>query len=163
MMLALIPEEVRLQRIDRVRRNLEKINERWNNRLTLESVSLSKDYLEGRLIIALDAELASSPEITNDAISANCECTPNKARAIICYRVDPCDGRDRDGWNNQPMLVSPIKLVDAPERFIPTLARATRFDRVKDKIKGIRGNFLYYFTASGTYDILPVGPERGDT
>jgi hypothetical protein len=45
MPLALLPEEVRLKNLDRTRRRLAELSQRWDNRLTNKNISFSKEYV----------------------------------------------------------------------------------------------------------------------
>jgi hypothetical protein len=62
MPLALLPEEVRLKNLDRTRRRLAELSQRWDNRLTNKNISFSKEYVKARLSVALYFPFLSSLE-----------------------------------------------------------------------------------------------------
>lgn len=50
----MLDEHIICERLDRVAGKLDKLNERWNNRLTLDNLALAKRYIKGELRVVVD-------------------------------------------------------------------------------------------------------------
>ena len=55
------PLDVRLKRLPETRYKLRELNERWNNRLVFERLSVREAYLGGNLAVALIVQVSRAP------------------------------------------------------------------------------------------------------
>ena len=70
-----------LTRLNEALRDVRKIGERWNDRLTLEGMALAKDYREGRVELLATLKLS---RINSLAIDGRNEVRPVYIRLKIC-------------------------------------------------------------------------------
>jgi hypothetical protein len=159
------PQQRVLEYVDDSADQLRKLLKRWNDRLTLEGLSLPERYLEGRLPhITLKVELAvHSYEIQYAAILDTESDTANCAANFAAGTNDPdvgCVNRcNSNDWKYEQVLVGNVQRVQCVNGIIP---RKVRPNLVCDHIDDVRST-LQYSTTERSYKMIPVlvKPELG--
>lgn len=150
-----LPEAMRLQRVDHTSDELRKLMEGWDNRLSRRRLSLPEAYLDGRMVIALIVEVgaASSPDHSRRLPSDAPEGAPDEGRRIIVVlnrlEANLCD---KDGWNKQGVFVHPVELIERQQ----TVPSAVRFLEIGNDLGDVGRCPLYRSVMTLTFKRLPV-------
>jgi hypothetical protein len=150
---ALAGEEVRRQRLDDTRHKLGELNERWNNRLVVEKVSLLKAYLDGRLSVCLIVEICGTAVGDGTSVCHDAEVVLGKwpHKAVVVYGVrDGSKGVVRD--EDHSMLVEVVQFVESPQGVIPSTVRLYRLNNETTKLGA---DLLFKSTVNGLFKFLP--------
>lgn len=132
---------------------LRQLMQRWEDRLTFESLAFAEAYREHRMTLICDLERAghryraefaaltdAERQILDDDVPA-----PSRHAAQADYGHD---------WDEELVLVADVECVDGVESVIPTLVRT---HRVYDEVdKGLTGRILYFSILNGVYQFLPA-------
>lgn len=130
------------------------INQRWNNRLTGHRDRLVKPYKDGRLAFVCDLNVLVPVKWVNEKLPAVGD---NPRRGFKCHpsvilKADVPQPRDFKDWEQKPMLVQDVELVQGPEGFsIPSLIRLYgAYNEVTD----CRGGFLYQSAVDSAFKFI---------
>jgi hypothetical protein len=116
-------EEMRCQRFNDTRDKLRQLFKRWNDRLTLEEVSLSEAYIEGRLSIGLIVEIRGASLANGAAVNHHAELVGREwPRAVLVYEVQTSD-KLVVSHDDEAMLIEVVQLVECPEGIISSFVR----------------------------------------
>lgn len=162
--LGFIIQDESFEGIERLRDDLRRINERWNNRFIPEHADLAKAYVHGDFAIVLICKAGWS------IVDAD------QRDRFVCVVLDPCarqrvanlgnfdvgdDLCHRDGGQDEVVLVVVVRPADAPERRIPVKAR---FYLIEDELLnvGVGEGLLYRVErrSGGLYKVFPFFAER---
>lgn len=120
-----LPEEVRLARLDESLASVRDIRERFHNRLTRKGLSLCENYLEGRLKFGIDYELVEADGLIDGgnevaSVVVRLEIShPQRKLLLANDRHHLFDGHSRDRWNNQFVFVENVEIVKGPQGMFP--------------------------------------------
>jgi len=140
-------------KLNNIKNGLRRIDERWNNRLTLETLAIPKDYRNGRIRVLF--ELDGLPaEISDQSRAAYCLHVANgQASNLELFDFD-CDLRQDD--NNAPVLVRVVEFVNTVEHVIPSVGRL----HLADEAGGYCGIKGVYLRRNGLFECFGIDRHR---
>ena len=144
---------------DDVRDELRKLFKRWDNRLTLQGLSLSDSYLKGRIQLAVDFDLCSSGE-TNKCRATfwrDPHFSEEKAVHSAVSHVNVFEAaEDRDSGKSN-VFVSKVEIVKgAHTTMVPSWVR---FDEPLECVNDVFAGALYFSFNRG-FVTIPINPVR---
>jgi len=112
--------------------DVRKLIERWENRLTLKNLSLSKRYLKGELVLHLHWRGNLSSEMTHycAVFHGSEKILPSHLDRGVGFGGDEETPEGADSQRQHLMFVSGIDGVQIPECFVPTLVGFGRLDDI---------------------------------
>src|SRR5882762_2483089 len=93
-----------LETIHDSRDKLRELGQRWENRLTLEGLSPWKDYVDGRLALALDFDLGGATKHIHPPRPAHAEADGHKCIPILILSVEAWETRKGYRRNQQAVF-----------------------------------------------------------
>ena len=155
--------KVGLARCDETLSNIAKLRERWHDSSTLQGLSLVKDYLEGRLEIALGLEVVGGSASRD--VDRSDKVRPILIRLKVSsaqrehFIADHCleflNSEKRRRWDQQFMFVENVKIVECSDGVLPAIVGF----QLIDELTGIRGCPLHFAFSRG-YEFLPIFSSR---
>ena len=116
----LLPEVVRLQKLDRTLNKLREFKQRWDDRLSLKVASLGKRYLEGRLsVICYASRNAEGGEIDPPSGLYNGRAIDDLV-AVVIHSADPTQSVDGERGDQELVFVDVVELTDLPKKVAPS-------------------------------------------
>ena len=132
---------------------LNELAQRWKDRLVLERLVWSKDYVEGRYAIAFVVSVGPGSGRRPFPSGKKKEMVGKTRRRVVCVCNDASaplrHGRMSD---YQPVFVGPVEVIEGNQR-IPSLIRAYGFE---NGLGELRGESLYFSVSRLRYDRLPI-------
>lgn len=145
--------QVRAERHDSFADQIRNLRERWDNRLVLERVSLAEMYLNGRLEIVLHGDWSDRADHIYWACRVAAE--PAILHNVSAHAgIDVADLDNRNGRNDQVVLVNVVEGVELPEALIPSICRPYLFEK---KFFGTGEGLLYRREGRVGFDVFPFG------
>lgn len=144
---------------DRICDQFRQLEERWNNRLVLEGLSLAEAYGEGRLAIALVMGVRPATYGGGPSSRKNDECTwTERARSVaFVYTVD-VKRSDGSEWDQRSMLVHTVQLIEGREQTISP--SGIRLYLIRQDLSYDGCVSLYKYILTGIHHRLPVIVHR---
>lgn len=175
--------EKRLETDNQVGDVLERLNERWENRLTLSNPRLIEHYVEGELHLLVLFEEATRhrkqfvalieralPVVRNDVqvnpadvgVGVNTE-SPLFRHRCEHHALEDCRNGEvcelcADGYQ-ESVLIDVVKLAEFPERVVPSLVRFGLVDSIYGRLR----HALYFSSTRGFVFRGAVGIDNGET
>jgi hypothetical protein len=98
------------------------LNERWNNRFTLQGQSLVEKYREGRMSVVCDFEFSRTAKWSRGAISCNGDIADNPVVSLVfCAKTE--DRSYLYDWKQKPVFVEDVDIMQGPQGVIPSSVR----------------------------------------
>ena len=112
-----------LECIHDARDQLGELIQRWDDRLTLERLSMAEQYSENRLSVTLNLNISGRKAcyVQYSAI-ANSKSAVSE-RNVPDFCVDVADASNRCDGYQEPVLIDNIKTVESAEGIIPSFVR----------------------------------------
>lgn len=149
-----------LENLQDAANKLAELRQRWNDRLTFETCSISEEYSKGRIAITLEIHVASghSYHIQYAAI-------PDAKRAIAHDHsaatggpnngIDVVQLNDIEDGDKETMFIVDVQTVEGTKKGIPSRVRAYLIGQHRNDV--IRS--LQYSLTEGFYKFVPVVPH----
>lgn len=122
----ILRQKASLTRLDKALCDIAKIGERWNDRLTIERLSLAKDYREGRIELIATLEL-----FRIETVNGSSEICPVRIRLKICSskreqfiadrELQFIDVEKRKRWHDQYVFIPTVKIVESADGVLPSV------------------------------------------
>jgi hypothetical protein len=127
------------------------LNERWNNRFTLQGQSLVEKYREGRMSVVCDFEFSRTAKWSRGAISCNGDIADNPVVSLVfCAKTE--DRSYLYDWKQKPVFVEDVDIMQGPQGVIPS---SVRFYDIHDEVKDVFGGLLYQSAIDASYKFIP--------
>jgi hypothetical protein len=146
---------------NRIAGELRQLMERWNNRLTPKGLAVLKEYIEGRLKIALELEISGqvvgytylSVAINQDRTLLHDEGAVGSVEAQVNESASGAvDRRD------EHVLVNNVGIVQCAQGLIPSIAEGPYF--INQHKGHPTPDSLFKSTMNGVYKFLPIVSKR---
>ena len=135
-------EDVTVEDIDNALRELDELEESWNNRLTLENLAFVKRYLEGKLDIRITLRIGGAQEHVA-VINAGVDIGAGD------FIADPTQGFDNPNGSqlgpyryDRLVFVDSVQFVDQPKGFAPALIG---FESVNEPSEFLTGSLYFSY------------------
>lgn len=158
------PEKLNVSPFDRRHRvagELRQLMERWNNRLTPKGLAVLKEYIEGRLKIALELEIAGQVVgYTYLSVAINQDGTllhDEGAVGSIEPQVNECVSGSVDRGDEQVFVIN-VGIVQSAQGLIPSVAKGPYF--INEHKGHPVPDSLFKSAMNGVYKFLPLIRER---
>jgi len=151
----------RLYDVDYIKCELRKLMERWDNRLTPKGLAVLKEYVEGRLKIALELEIGGqSVGYTYLSVGVNQDGSflhDDGATGSLKSQVYDCTCRAINRRDEQVLVIN-VSSVQCAKGVIPSNAEGPYF--VDDHEGHSTPDSLFNSAMNGVYKFLPVVSKR---
>lgn len=138
------------------RDELRELMQRWDNRLTLETLNIAEQYVKGRLSVILDLDFAGHVKTCAQfMVLSDLE---RKDSLHVPFGLDSERTQRSDGEHRyeQPMFIGNVQIVKGAQGVIPSLVRL--YD-IKKESDHIGAETLYCSTVNGGFKFLPCLPK----
>jgi len=139
------------------RNELRELMQHWDNRLTLENLSLAEQYREGRLSVALECKLAGHPHYIQFSALTDGERAIGERHHTSRSR-DVRQGRDGNNRNTSEVFVGYVQTVQDPDGI--TIPSFVRLYDVPNQGNEIGTSSLYFSALKGGYQFVAGLPHR---
>jgi hypothetical protein len=145
-------EECAVERIDRLFDEIDALSKKWQERLTLETVNLSKAYIDGKINIILVIAAPNGQDyrlVIRRAPHWEIEC--NAPGWAGSERAGATMSGGMPHWDNGKVYVLPAEFIQGPDSSV--LSSFVWLDLI-DGRPGGGGQFLYFSLYFGTFKFL---------
>lgn len=137
--------------------HFNELTKRWKNRLTSQGNSRVEQYENGRISVICDLAITPSHFVSSYSPSADNPRLDNVLIASVVFNSDAMDHVHMHYWEQDPVLVDNVQIVQGPQGIIPSLVRL--YD-IHDEIADISGCLMYQSAIDGRYKFIPRLTER---
>lgn len=134
------PIEMRLERLDDTKDKLRKLFKRWDNRFVVEKLSIGKEYVSGRLSVAVYFHARGIIDSAKGATGINGSSKALKNVIVLVFQIDAGQTGGHEGGDQEAVFVDVVDFPESPKRKCSSLVRLYR---VNDDIDKIGSGFLY--------------------
>lgn len=143
--------------VEGLRRGLDAIQERWDNRLILEETPLWEGYICGRFEILLYGNWGAGADHLNFVCRIAADAAvPHGVGADA--GVDVANLGEGDGWQDESVFVGVIESADGAECL--SIPVRVRFDFIPDEDTSIGEGLLYRLVGGLGFKVFNIVPKR---
>jgi len=134
------------------------LQQRWENRLGgAEEISFAEEYSKGRLSIVCYMELGGSGDRFKFPTIADYKSRINDFIIVVIVCAHTSQLSDRNNWDQKPMLVNDIQLVETPQGVVPSFVWLNYID---EQVENVLPGHLYFSTIDGYYNLTSSITDR---